>query len=170
MEVPPGENCEACFGFTIRAKNNVVRFILGGVTFFNKGALPRLWASCSDFPVLTSDFKYSGVTGYQWDYSEDDIDYCVDELDGYVDYVLCVNYSASDLVNGKLKVPAPSIDDYAYFQFPQSANPEYRHIEISSIPWELISVDCKTLPPPPSPPPPPPMQCCPNVEQNNKDN
>lgn len=176
VEVPPGENCTACFGFTIRTKNNVVRFILGGATFYNKGALPPLWASCSHFPVLTSDFKYSGARGYQWDYSEDDTDYCVDELDGYVDYVLCVNYSSHDLVNGKLKVPSPNIDDYAYFQFPQTLSQpgEFpkRIIQISSIPWELISVDCEILPPPPPPilppPPPPPMQCCPNIEQNDQ--
>ncbi len=177
VAVPEGEDCYASFAFTIRTKDNVVRSISGGVTYYNKGALPPNWAFCGDFDVpVPADFPYIRCAGFQYDTALPNEDLCVDELDGYVDYVLDVPYSNEDLVNGKLKVPSPNIKDYVYFAFPQTLSKPGKFpkkiIQISSIPWELIFTHCKNTPPPPPPkvppPPPPPMSCCPNVKQNDQ--
>jgi hypothetical protein len=122
------------------------------------------------------DFPYIRLAGYQYDTALPNEDLCTDTLNGYVDYVLTIPYSSEDLVGGKLQIPSPNIEDYAYFQFPQGLSKpgEFpkRIIAISSIPWELFSAYCeKEARPPLLPPPllpPPPMSCCPNVQQNDQ--
>ncbi|MBW4480848.1 MAG: hypothetical protein KME54_29445 [Tolypothrix brevis GSE-NOS-MK-07-07A] len=184
--VPEGENCYASFAFTIRTQANHVSSISGGVTYYNKGALPPNWAFCGDFDVpVPADFPYIRCAAFQYDTALPNEDFCVDELDGYVDYVLTIPYSNEELVEGKLKIPSPNIKDYGYFRFPQAFSEPRRFfpkgiIEISTIPWELFSAGCENTPPPPPPsppsppspppppPPPPPMSCCPNVQQNDQ--
>jgi hypothetical protein len=167
----PGAICDALFGFHIRARFKQTQSIAGGVKYYNT-TLPPLWAACGSFPAGGDEGIYS-VRGYEWDYSESGEDFCVDELNGYVDYIYGFTYFGDDLVatGGWMKVEFPDIYDYAYFQFPQSASEGT--IAINDIPWELVSSSCESPPPPipPSFPPPPPrprMSCCPNVEQNDQ--